>query len=576
MAMAAVIITPPLPAALLLLPLLLSLSSSSVASASDTITPNSSLSHGQTLVSAGGVFELGFFSPATPSATFLGIWYKGISPTTVVWVANRDAPINGTAAILSIIDSTTNGGGLVLADRSSGHVFWNVTGAGATSAQLLDSGNLVLLGAGDVITWQSFDHPSDTLLPGMKLGWDLSTGLDRRLATWRGPTDPSRGDYTFGMELRGVPEGFIWRHAAPVYRNGPWNGLQFSGEPEMRPNNTDFRFEFVANATDVYYTFLLDADADDVTSRFVLNGSSIQRYVWAPGGGGGWTLYWSLPRDQCDQYAQCGAYGVCDAGGGSAVCACVVGFSPAAPRDWALRDGSGGCVRRTRLACAGDGFAPLRGVKLPDTTNATVDAGISVEQCRTRCLANCSCVAYAASNIKGGDSGCIIWSSALIDIRRFSNGGQDLYVRLAASDLPNPGTFQTQRFNSFDSSVPLTPVQERNMEDESTQSKDLNVMLFDISTIVLSTNNFATSAKLGEDNTRSSQLNWSKRFDIILGIARGLLYLHQDSRYKVIHRDLKAGNILLDKDMNPKISDFGVARIFGDDTNSHTRKVVGT
>ncbi|KAK3125321.1 hypothetical protein QOZ80_7BG0603330 [Eleusine coracana subsp. coracana] len=695
MAMAAVIITPPLPAALLLLPLLLSLSSSSVASASDTITPNSSLSHGQTLVSAGGVFELGFFSPATPSATFLGIWYKGISPTTVVWVANRDAPINGTAAILSIIDSTTNGGGLVLADRSSGHVFWNVTGAGATSAQLLDSGNLVLLGAGDVITWQSFDHPSDTLLPGMKLGWDLSTGLDRRLATWRGPTDPSRGDYTFGMELRGVPEGFIWRHAAPVYRNGPWNGLQFSGEPEMRPNNTDFRFEFVANATDVYYTFLLDADADDVTSRFVLNGSSIQRYVWAPGGGGGWTLYWSLPRDQCDQYAQCGAYGVCDAGGGSAVCACVVGFSPAAPRDWALRDGSGGCVRRTRLACAGDGFGPLRGVKLPDTTNATVDAGISVEQCRTRCLANCSCVAYAASNIKGGDSGCIIWSSALIDIRRFSNGGQDLYVRLAASDLPsdgdstrkknivvavvvslsglllfgiggifvwtkffrnraNPGTFQTQRFNSFDSSVPLTPVQERNMEDESTQSKDLNVMLFDISTIVLSTNNFATSAKLGEggfgtvykgeleggqtvavkrlskystqgldefknevmliaklqhvnlvrllgccvhgeerilvyeymenksldnfifDNTRSSQLNWSKRFDIILGIARGLLYLHQDSRYKVIHRDLKAGNILLDKDMNPKISDFGVARIFGDDTNSHTRKVVGT
>jgi hypothetical protein len=76
------------------------------------------------------VFELGFFSPAT----FVGIWYKGIAPITVVWVANRDAPIDGTMGILSIIN-----GGLVLSDRSSGRVLWstspNATGA-ATVAQL--------------------------------------------------------------------------------------------------------------------------------------------------------------------------------------------------------------------------------------------------------------------------------------------------------------------------------------------------------------------------------------------------------------------------------------------------------
>ncbi|KAJ0983170.1 hypothetical protein J5N97_011425 [Dioscorea zingiberensis] len=79
------------------------------------------------------------------------------------------------------------------------------------------------------------------------------------------------------------------------------------------------------------------------------------------------------------------------------------------------------------------------------------------------------------------------------------------------------------------------------------------------------------------DSIKREQLDWGRRYKIISGIARGLLYLHEDSQLRIIHRDLKASNILLDEDMNPKISDFGLARLFGgDQTGGTTSRVVGT
>ncbi|PQQ02492.1 hypothetical protein Pyn_24663 [Prunus yedoensis var. nudiflora] len=83
--------------------------------------------------------------------------------------------------------------------------------------------------------------------------------------------------------------------------------------------------------------------------------------------------------------------------------------------------------------------------------------------------------------------------------------------------------------------------------------------------------------RASSDSTKRVLLDWRKRMNIIEGIAQGLLYLHKYSRLWIIHRDLKTSNILLDCDMNPKISDFGMARIFVDnDTRGQTNRVVGT
>ena len=79
-----------------------------------------------------------------------------------------------------------------------------------------------------------------------------------------------------------------------------------------------------------------------------------------------------------------------------------------------------------------------------------------------------------------------------------------------------------------------------------------------------------------ETGERSLNLNWSTRYDICLGVARGLAYLHEESRLRIVHRDVKASNILLDFDLNPKISDFGLAKLYDDNKSHISTGVAGT
>ncbi|KAK9227229.1 hypothetical protein WN943_012278 [Citrus x changshan-huyou] len=109
----------------------------------------------------------------------------------------------------------------------------------------------------------------------------------------------------------------------------------------------------------------------------------------------------------------------------------------------------------------------------------------------------------------------------------------------------------------------------------------LESLQFDFEAIKVATNKFSTDNNIDfdmcTDPEKQGQLDWSRRYKIIGLIARGILYLHEDSRLRIIHRDLKVSNILLDAEMNPKISDFGMAKIFGvDQTQGNTSRIAGT
>jgi hypothetical protein len=406
----------------------------------DTISQAQSISDGRTLVSKDGSFELGFFRPGSSTNRYLGIWYKNIPVKTVVWVANRRHPIKDLSGVLMV-----NGSGNLVLLYQNRTVVWSANSTKAARnpvAQLLDSGNLVLRDEEEEnpenSLWQSFDYPSDTLLPGMKLGWDLRTGLERRLSAWKSSDDPSPGDLTWGIELHNYPETFMMKGSQKFFRTGPWNGVRYSGAPELKANPV-FDFNFVSNKDEVYYIYHMINKS--VISRLVLNQtlSLYQRYIWIEANKT-WSQYASVPKDRCDSYNLCGAYGNCIISE-SPICQCFDGFKPESPDTWNPEDWSQGCQRSTQLSCQDkhkDGFVKHVGLKLPDTTNSWVNESLDLKECREKCLRNCSCMAYTVSDIRGRGSGCAIWYGDLVDIRQFPANGQDLYIRMSASESGKP------------------------------------------------------------------------------------------------------------------------------------------
>ncbi|KAK9155975.1 hypothetical protein Sjap_003455 [Stephania japonica] len=551
----------------------------------DTITPTQFISDGQTLISSNNNFELGFFSANNSQNRYLGIWYKKISTGTVVWVANRDHPITNKNGTLKISE-----GNLVLSNQTQS-ISWvsNSSNSVQTNqnliAQLLDSGNFVLKFSNNddpnEYLWQSFDFPTDTLLPGMKLGWNLKTGLNRVLCSWKSFDDPSQGDFKYGIDNQGYPQLVMWNRNQYHYRSGSWNGLRFTGTPQLNENPV-FEYTFVYKPNEAYY-YTTWARNNSVVTELVVNNTgtgTVRRLTWNDKNKD-WVTYTSLPLDICDTFNLCGAHGSCNMDN-SPVCQCLEGFVPKVAVNWNSMDWSNGCERRSRLGCGeGEGFKRYAGVKLPDTRESWVSLTMGSRECEELCLKNCSCSAYASANVVDG-TGCLLWFGNLLDVRKLMDKGQDLLWFEKQETFDTHSHWRAGVFDVIALGTSLVHLQDEKAEEKRLQHRNLVKLLgccIEREERML-VYEYMPNKSLDFfifDESRSPQLDWQKRKQIIDGIARGILYLHQDSRLRIVHRDLKASNILLDNELNPKISDFGLARSFGgDEIEANTSTIVGT
>ncbi|CAH1453283.1 unnamed protein product [Lactuca virosa] len=552
------------------------------------------------LVSIRGNFTLGFFGEGY---RYLGIWYTDDVELKKVWVANPNTPIVSTSGAHALsIDA--NIGDLIV--TAGGRTLMSITNIETgpnpnVTATLEENGNFRLIDETDKsVLWQSFDHPTNVLLPGMKLGYDMTTGKNWTLTSWVSNDIPESGAFTLSWEP--IDEAsqrlMIRQRGKPYWTSGNLNNQVFQYMFALNGPSSQSRYNLSSVYTNEARYFSYEANNIAALPMWILTAKGQitdidNSTVWTP--------------EFCYGY-----------------------------------DSGNGCVESSLPQCRreSDNFSEKNGDFARDTTRIDIDdnSSLSISDCFVKCWNDCTCVGFNSSSING--TGCVIWTGSNNFLVNPRDNSTLKYVINQNSITPNTEKSKNWVWILIGVVIPLfflcfgilwyikkrkrtRKEYERHKRDEyfleltaSESFKDIHqlennggkgndLLLFSIASIMAATDDFTVENKLGQggfgpvykgrlsdgreiaikrlsrtsgqglvefknelvliaklqhtnlvrvlgccihgeekmliyeympnksldfflfDENRKAELDWRKRFDIIEGIAQGLLYLHK-------------------------------------------------
>ncbi|KAF8401701.1 hypothetical protein HHK36_012647 [Tetracentron sinense] len=613
--------------------------------------------------SLSGEFAFGFYR-LTGGLFLVGIWLDMIPERTLVWSANRDSPANAGSTV-----RLTYNGQLFLT-YSNQTVQSIYTGASTSLGFMQNDGNFVLKDSNSNVLWQSFDSPTDTLLPGQYLveGRKLYSNA-------KGNVDYSTGRFMLEMQNDGNLVLSAYHFSDPGY----W--YTSTSQPNVSlVFNSSTASMYLVSSTDIIHSLTMNISATPVENYYhkavIDDHGNFQQYVYEKRNGSQWTSLWKAVTEPCYVNAVCGVYGFCTSPDNETVtCTCLPGYSPLDPSNL-----SKGCypevvpnycadpsMRNFTVEVIDDAdfpfmnFADMARIKPAD-----------VESCKKAVMEDCYCMAASldystcnkkrmpllnarkspstygkkalikvpirtnATDVQDGDQKKNSHSRALLKagfftsvVLFFSSAATAIYYHPAAqryrqrknySNATAVGinfrafTFQElhEATNGFNKSLGrgssgsvyggILKLEDKQIEIAVKKLEkviDQGKKEFLTELRVISRTHHKNLVRLlgfcDEDNhhilvyelmkngalsgflfREGERPRWDHRAEIVLEIARGLLYLHEECETQIIHCDIKPENVLLDSNYTAKIADFGLAKLLMKDQTRTSTNVRGT